>query len=84
MLICSAAEGSDKPYKYPLAFEKADIIILTKGDLKTFVDFDDAFFLKGIRALNKEVKVFEVNAKTGTGFEGSIDWIRDKIITTLS
>ncbi len=75
MLICSAAEGSDKPYKYPLAFEKADIILLTKGDLKSFVDFDDEFFLKGIRALNKTVPVFEVNAKIGQGFEAAVAWI---------
>lgn len=68
LLICSVAEGSDKPYKYPLAFEKADMILLTKTDLKAFVDFDDAFFAKGVQALNKKVAVFEVNAKTGEGF----------------
>ena len=30
VLIASTPEGDDKPYKYPLAFEKADIIILNK------------------------------------------------------
>jgi len=78
MLICSAAEGSDKPYKYPLAFEKADIILLTKCDLKAFVDFDDAFFLKGVRALNKTAPVFEVNAKTGQGFMEVGKWLEDR------
>lgn len=76
MLICSAAEGSDKPYKYPLAFEKADILLLTKCDLKSFVDFDDEFFLKGIRALNKTVPVFEVNAKSGEGFGKVAQWLK--------
>jgi hydrogenase accessory protein HypB len=75
MLICSAAEGSDKPYKYPLAFEKADVILLTKCDLKTYVDFNDEFFLKGVRALNKTAPVFEVNAKTGQGFEDVAEWL---------
>lgn len=75
LLICSAAEGSDKPYKYPLAFEKADMILLTKCDLKTFVDFDDDFFLKGVRALNKTAPVFEVNAKFSQGFEKAATWI---------
>jgi hydrogenase nickel incorporation protein HypB len=75
MLICSAAEGSDKPYKYPLAFEKADVILLTKCDLKTYVDFNDEFFLKGVRALNKTAPVFEVNAKTGQGFEDVAGWL---------
>lgn len=79
MLICSAAEGSDKPYKYPLAFEKADIILLTKCDLKSFVDFDDDFFLKGIRALNKKAPVMEVNAKTGEGFKEVAAWLAEKM-----
>ena len=78
MLICSAAEGSDKPYKYPLAFEKADIILLTKCDLKTYVDFDDDFFYKGIRALNKTAPVFEVNAKSSEGFKEVVDWLTDR------
>ena len=33
MLSSTVTEGSDKPYKYPLAFEKADVIILNKCDL---------------------------------------------------
>lgn len=78
MLICSAAEGSDKPYKYPLAFEKADIILLTKCDLKEFVDFDDEFFYNGIRALNKTVQIFEVNAKNSQGFDEVTAWIQNK------
>jgi hydrogenase nickel incorporation protein HypB len=78
MLICSAAEGSDKPYKYPLAFEKADVILLTKCDLKAYVDFDDDFFLKGIKALNQAVPVFEVNAKTGAGFAEVAAWLRNR------
>jgi len=78
LLISSAAEGSDKPYKYPLAFEKADIILLTKCDLKKYVDFDDDFFLKGIRALNKKAPVFEVNAKTGEGFAEVAAWLKNR------
>ena len=31
MLIVTATDGSDKPYKYPLAFEKADIIVAEQG-----------------------------------------------------
>lgn len=83
MLICSAAEGSDKPYKYPLAFEKADVILLTKCDLKEHVDFNDEFFLKGIRGLNKSVQVFEVNAKTGEGFLKVSEWLKNKKNSTL-
>lgn len=75
MLICSAPEGSDKPYKYPIIFENADVIVLNKCDLKEYVDFDDKFFYDGINALNKRAPVFEVCAKTGEGFDKLVEWI---------
>ena len=69
MLISTVTEGSDKPYKYPLAFEKADIIIINKCDLLPYVDFDENFFMKGVRALNKTAPVIKVSCKTGQGFD---------------
>lgn len=77
MLVCSAAEGSDKPYKYPLAFEKAGMIILNKCDLKPYVDFDDEFFYQGVRALNKTAPVFEMTAKTGSGAAAAARWLEE-------
>lgn len=78
MLISTVTEGSDKPYKYPLAFEKADVIILNKVDLIPYLDFDEEFFMKGVRALNKEVPVFKVSGKTGEGFEEVAAWIQSR------
>lgn len=75
MLISTVTEGSDKPYKYPLAFEKASIIILNKCDLLPYVDFDEEYFLRGVRALNKEVPVVKVSCKTGEGFEEVAAWL---------
>ncbi len=80
MLISTVAEGSDKPYKYPLAFEKADVIILNKVDLIPYLDFDEEFFMKGVRALNKDVPVFKVSGKTGEGFDEVAEWIKSKAL----
>lgn len=80
MLISTVTEGSDKPYKYPLAFEKADIIILNKVDLIPYLDFDEDFFMKGVRALNKDVPVFKVSGKTGEGFEEVAAWLEEKAL----
>ena len=44
MLVCSCPEGSDKPYKYPSAFQKASAVILTKSDLEPYTSFDYSFF----------------------------------------
>ena len=76
MLISTVTEGSDKPYKYPLAFEKADLILLNKCDLLPYVDFDEEFFLKGVRALNKTAPVIKVSCKTEEGFAEVVSWIK--------
>ena len=78
MLVSTVTEGSDKPYKYPLAFEKADLIILNKVDLIPYLDFDEEFFMKGVRALNKDVPVFKVSGKTGEGFEDVAKWLMQR------
>lgn len=78
MLVSTVTEGSDKPYKYPLAFEKADIIILNKVDLIPYLDFDEEFFMKGVRALNKDVPVFKVSGKTGEGFAEVAAWLTER------
>ena len=36
MLISTVTEGSDKPYKYPLAFEKADVILAPTVPMTAF------------------------------------------------
>lgn len=77
LLICSVTEGSDKPYKYPLAFENADVILINKVDLAPYLDFDEEFFMKGVRALNKNVPVFKVSGKTGEGFAEAAAWLEE-------
>ena len=75
MLISTVTEGSDKPYKYPLAFEKADLILINKCDLLPYVDFDEEFFVKGVRAQNKDVPIFKVSGRTGEGYDEVAAWL---------
>jgi hydrogenase nickel incorporation protein HypB len=78
MLVSTVTEGSDKPYKYPLAFEKADLILLNKCDLLPYIDFDEDFFMKGVRALNQTAPVIKVSGKTEEGYEKVVEWIMKK------
>ena len=78
MIIASVAEGSDKPYKYPLIFENADVILLNKVDLTPYIDFDEGYFLKGVKALNPDAPVFNVSGKTGEGFDEVAKWLETK------
>ena len=41
---------------------------MNKVDLIPYLDFDEEFFMKGVRALNKTAPVFKVSGKTGEGF----------------
>jgi len=77
LLISSVTEGSDKPHKYPLAFEKADVILLNKCDLIEHVDFDRTYFLDGVRKLNPTVPVFEASGKTGQGIGEVAEWLKN-------
>ena len=69
LLVCSVTEGSDKPYKYPLAFREADLVLLNKIDLCPYLDFDEDFFMRGFRALNKTAPLIKVSGKSGEGFD---------------
>ncbi len=79
ILIINVTDGADKPYKYPLAFEKAAAILLNKTDLIPYVEFDMEYFLEGVRALNAEAPVFPVSARTGEGFASVVEWLRARL-----
>ena len=78
LLITAVTEGSDKPYKYPLAFEKADIILLNKWDLLPYVDFDWDYYMSGVRKLNAGAPVFRVSGKTGEGYGEAAAWLKTR------
>ena len=40
MMILSIPEGDDKPLKYPLVFEKSDLVIINKIDAIKYFNFD--------------------------------------------
>lgn len=79
ILICTVTDGADKPYKYPLAFEKAAAVLLNKADLLPYVDFDMDYFTKGVQALNSDAPIFLVSGKTGAGFDEVCEWIKAKL-----
>lgn len=79
VVILSVPEGDDKPQKYPLTFHQADAVIINKIDLLSFSDFSLDTAIQAIRALNRDVKIFEVSCKTGEGVEKWLDWLKEKI-----
>jgi hydrogenase nickel incorporation protein HypB len=75
LCLLSAAEGHDKPLKYPEIFAVSDVILLNKIDLIDLVDFERDAFYESVRALNQRAPIFEVSCRTGTGIADWTDWV---------
>lgn len=75
IMILSVPEGSDKPLKYPLMFEKADAVIINKIDAMTYFDFDIDDCRAAVARHNAAARIFELSAKTGEGIDAFADWI---------
>lgn len=69
MVILSVPEGSDKPLKYPLMFEKSDVVVINKIDTIEYFDFDYNIVSDFIYKRNKNAKIFKISAKFGDGVE---------------
>ena len=75
VVLSSMPEGDDKPYKYPLMFTEADVVLVNKLDLLPHLDFNASYFCEGITRLNPTVKILQVSCKTGEGLEQWFSWL---------
>ena len=75
ILIASIPEGADKPYKYPGMYKGVDALVINKVDLMPYVDFDMAYFQRGVEALNPGLLTFPVSCKTGEGLLAWQTWL---------
>jgi hydrogenase nickel incorporation protein HypB len=73
--ILSVTEGDDKPLKYPDAFAAASTMILSKIDLLPHLDFDVFRCIENARAINPDIEVLQVSARSGEGMAGWVDWL---------
>lgn len=72
----SVTEGEDKPLKYPVMFQEADCLLITKIDLVPYLDVDINRIAANVRQMNPHVTIIPVSAKTGEGLEAWFDWVR--------
>ena len=79
IVMVSTTEGDDKPAKYPSMFRVSDVMVVNKIDLLEYVDFDMNRVRKHALTINPNLEIIELSCKTGEGFEGWIDWIKNNI-----
>lgn len=78
LCLVSAAEGHDKPIKYPDVFAASDVIVLNKIDLIELVDFERDVFYESVRALNPAAPIFEISCRTSAGLDAWADWLQNQ------
>jgi hydrogenase nickel incorporation protein HypB len=75
VMVCSVAEGEDKPLKYPLMFRTCDLVLVNKIDLLPHLDYDVDAFLRNLDAIHPGVDRMLVSARTGEGVDAWRDWL---------
>ena len=79
MMILSVPEGDDKPLKYPLVFQKSDLVIINKMDALEYFNFSLEKCIEGIKNRNKDATIIPISAKTGEGVELVADYFIKKM-----
>lgn len=78
VVVASAPEGHDKPYKYPGMFAAANAVVLNKSDLLEVFNFDLDYFRRGVEMVNPGVPFFVVSCRTGSGMEPWLTWLLNR------
>ena len=80
VMILSIPEGDDKPLKYPLIFEKCDLVMINKIDTIDYFNFDFKKCEETIKFRNPNATIISISALTGEG----IDKVADYLIKQIS
>lgn len=79
LVLLSVPEGDDKPLKYPLMFEVATSVAVTKTDVLPAFDFSFENAEKNVTKRNKNAPVFFTSALKGDGLDALENYLRERI-----
>lgn len=77
--IASVTEGNDKPLKYPLIYEKAQLVLLNKLDLIPYVAFDLTVYKEDLQNINPKLEWLGISARSGEGIKEVAQWLVEKV-----
>ncbi len=75
VVVVSTTEGDDKPAKYPHMFAVSEVMVINKTDLLPYVDYDMNAVKRFARAINPDLRIFEVSCRNGDGLDSWCDWL---------
>jgi hydrogenase nickel incorporation protein HypB len=77
--LLSTPEGEEKPLKYPALFAAAEMVLLTKCDLESALEWDYLLTLKNIKNVNPNAQTMRVSVKTEEGLDSWIEFLKQSI-----
>ncbi len=84
MVLLSVPEGEDKPLKYPLMFEVADLVVVTKSDVQPAFDFSLERARENVGMRKTGVSVFFTSAIKDEGVDALENYLRKEINDYIS
>ncbi len=69
VVVVSITEGPYMIRKHPLTIKRSDAVVINKVDLAETLEFDVDALVRDIRAVDANLPVFRVSAKTGDGID---------------
>ena len=79
LVLLSVPEGDDKPLKYPLMFEVATAVVVTKTDISHVFDFDIEKAEKNVHMRNSNAPFFVTSATQNKGINELEKYLRSEI-----
>ncbi|MDH5491398.1 MAG: hydrogenase nickel incorporation protein HypB [Myxococcales bacterium] len=76
VVALSVTEGEDKPLKYPVMFQRADLVLLTKCDLLPHLEFEFEALREALERVMPEPRLISISARTGEGLEAWNEWLQ--------
>ena len=79
VVVCSVAEGPEKPKKYPVMFNKANVVLINKIDLAEASGVDLKELAANVREVNPHATIFAVSSRTGEGLTTWTKWLQQAV-----
>jgi hydrogenase nickel incorporation protein HypB len=78
VVALSVTEGEDKPLKYPVMFQKADLVLLTKMDLLPYLDVRVPAIEDALARVMPQPRLLPLSARTEEGLERWMEWLESR------
>lgn len=84
VVVCSVAEGPEKPKKYPVMFNKANVVLINKIDLADASGMELKELTDNVREVNPLATIFALSARTSEGMPAWTSWLKDAVAAHAS